>query len=32
MYKDDWIGLRELDEKGKLTFMSVEVTRNRDGL
>ena len=25
MYKDDWIGLKALDEAGKLKFMSVEV-------
>ena len=26
MYKQDWIGLKQLDEAGKLKFMAVEVT------
>ena len=25
MYKQDWIGLKQLDEDGKLKFMAVEV-------
>ena len=28
MYKQDWIGLKQLDEAGKLKFMAVEVTIN----
>ena len=27
MYKQDWIGLKQLDEDGRLKFMAVEVTK-----
>ena len=28
MYKQDWIGLKQLDEDGRLKFMAVEVRKH----